>query len=296
MENLNNCPICDSTESKLYLQSNDFSISKENFNIVQCVACNFKYTNPRPNQNSIGPYYQSEEYVSHSDTNKGVINRIYQIVRIYTLSTKLAMIDKIRRKARLLDIGAGTGAFLKFCKDGGHEITGIEPDATARKTAYDINQISLQEEKALNSFEEESFDIITMWHVLEHVHTLKERIAQVNRLLDDNGTLIIAVPNCNSFDAKHYKKHWAAYDLPRHLYHFVPSDIDKLISQFGMRIADIKPMTFDSVYVSMLSEKYKGNTGILGIIKAVLIGLLSNLKGVANSNTHSSQIYIIKKS
>ncbi|NQY10987.1 MAG: class I SAM-dependent methyltransferase [Flavobacteriales bacterium] len=293
MESLNKCPICDHESHKEFLLVNDYSITKEDFHIVQCDGCDFKFTNPRPAQNEIGKYYESDEYVSHSDTNEGIVNKIYQMVKVCTLSKKLALLNRLRPKGNVLDIGAGTGAFLKFCGDNGWEITGVEPDESARKIAQETNHISLKEEDHLATIEDSSYDIITMWHVLEHVHNLKERVGELKRILKDNGRLIIAVPNCNSYDAKHYKNQWAAYDVPRHLYHFTPADITKLIEQFQMKVVEVKPMIFDSFYVSMLSEKYQNNPGIKGLIKAVITGFISNYKGINKRPGHSSQIYII---
>jgi 2-polyprenyl-3-methyl-5-hydroxy-6-metoxy-1,4-benzoquinol methylase len=295
METLTNCPICDHESLKEFLTVKDYSITKEEFKIAQCEGCNFKFTNPRPDLFTISKYYESDNYISHSDTHNGLINKVYQTVRVYTLSKKLALINRLRPHGKLLDIGAGTGAFLKFCKDNGWSIMGIEPDASAKRIALETNNISLYNEDVLEGIDDNSYDIITMWHVLEHVHGLKERVGELKRILKEDGRLIIAVPNCNSYDAKHYQEQWAAYDVPRHLYHFTPEDISLLMSQFQMNVTDTKPMVFDSYYVSLLSEKYNGHTGLFGIIRASVVAFISNFRGITQPNTHSSQIYIISK-
>ncbi|MCH7535542.1 MAG: class I SAM-dependent methyltransferase, partial [Bacteroidetes bacterium] len=251
MESLTKCPICECESHHDFIHCNDYSVSKQPFTIAQCDECQFRFTNPRPAKSEIGKYYDSEKYISHSGTNKGLINTVYQIVKVYTLGKKLALVNRLRTKGKLLDIGAGTGAFLKYCGDDGWAITGIEPDKTARRIAQEVNDISLYNEDIIEEIYDESFDIITMWHVLEHVHELKARIGEVQRILKKDGRLIIAVPNCNSYDTSYYKNYWAAYDVPRHLYHFIPNDIAKLVGQFELKIVDVKPMVFDSFYVSM---------------------------------------------
>jgi len=133
-----------------------------------------------------------------------------------------------------------------------------------------------------------------MWHVLEHVHALKPYLNQCLKSLKQNGRLIIAVPNYTSFDAKYYKKYWAAYDLPRHLYHFSPTSMATLLSEIGFEIVTIKPMWYDSFYVSLLSEKYK-KSGKLGLMLAIIIGGISNFITLFDASKASSIIYEIKK-
>ncbi|WMJ71990.1 class I SAM-dependent methyltransferase [Cytophagaceae bacterium ABcell3] len=291
METLNQCPSCTGTTFTDYLKLRDYSITKERFQLVKCTKCGLIFTNPRPPESEIGRYYKSEEYVSHSDSNKGLINFLYHQVRKFTLKGKTNLINRLSDKGAVLDIGCGTGYFLAACKKEGWEITGTEPDAKAAEIAAKNTNSSIYPN--LFSVPNRSYEIITLWHVLEHIHELKKSMAKVKSLLADQGTLIVAVPNCQSYDAKVYKEKWAAYDVPRHLYHFVPESMEYLMKSEGLEITDIKPMYFDSFYVSMISEKYK-RTGSVGLIKAVINGMLSNLK--AGKSKYSSLIYIIKKS
>ena len=232
MEKLSNCPVCNSTQTSLFLECKDNTVSRETFQIVQCDLCGFKFTNPRPEEDKLGVYYKSEDYVSHSNTKKGFINSTYQSVRKYTLLKKLQLISKYYKSGKILDIGCGTGEFLNTCKNAKWETIGIEPDPDARKMAADNFGLDIRQESALKDLTEHSFDIISMWHVLEHVPRLNERIEELKRLIKPNGIIIIAVPNCNSLDAKIYKENWAAYDVPRHLYHFTPKDIELLFKSY----------------------------------------------------------------
>jgi len=253
------CPVCNSTEIHKVLEAKDYTVSQDSFEIWHCKLCNFRFTQHIPNASNIGPYYQSANYVSHSDTQEGLIHKIYHFVRTYTLKQKLGLIKKALGKSTgdLLDVGAGTGAFAKTMKDAGFTVTGLEPDETARKNALDKNGLTLLSPENLYQFPANSFDVITMWHVLEHVHDLHGYLEKYHAILRQDGKLIIAVPNYTSYDAQVYQQYWAAYDVPRHLYHFSPESMATLAKKKGFQINTYKPMWFDSIYVAMLSEQYK---------------------------------------
>jgi 2-polyprenyl-3-methyl-5-hydroxy-6-metoxy-1,4-benzoquinol methylase len=246
------------------------------------------FTNPRPSPDRIGEYYKSEDYVSHSSTKKGLVNKVYNWVRSYTLKKKISLLKELTPGKKLLDIGAGTGHFLAKAKESGFTVLGLEPDEDARKVALSENGIELKDLSLLHSLDE-TFDVVSMWHVLEHVYDLQVDLEKIVSLVNQDGVLIIAVPNYTSFDAQYYKEFWAAYDVPRHLYHFSPKSIIPLVESKGLKFEKMLPMKFDSYYVSMLSEKYKGGS----ILKAMRIGFLSNQK--AKEGLSSSQIYIFRK-
>jgi 2-polyprenyl-3-methyl-5-hydroxy-6-metoxy-1,4-benzoquinol methylase len=293
MEIITRCPVCNKEEFNLFLNCLDFTVSRETFSIVQCTSCNFKFTNPRPESDSIGNYYQSDDYISHSNTSKGFINFTYKIIRKYTLLKKLQLISKFYKTGSILDIGCGTGEFLNTCKDAQWKTVGIEPDDKTRKTASDRYALNIYSEDYLHELQDESFEIITMWHVLEHVPFLNERIKDLKRLVKPNGIIIIAVPNCDSLDAKIYKENWAAYDVPRHLYHFTPQTLEHVFKNHELKLFNILPMIFDSFYVSMLSEKIK--RGKPNLLCSMWNGFRSNLNGIKTGKTYSSQIYLIRK-
>jgi 2-polyprenyl-3-methyl-5-hydroxy-6-metoxy-1,4-benzoquinol methylase len=191
-----------------------------------------------------------------------------------------------------MDIGCGTGEFLNSCQKNNYQTTGIEPNEKARKFAIEKFGLTVFDESKLNIFSPSTFDVVTMWHVLEHVHKLKERMEQINRLLKPDGTLIIAVPNSDSFDAGKYYDFWAAYDLPRHLYHFTQESIKKLAKRNNFSVKTIIPLKFDAFYISLLSEKYF--TGKQNYIRSFINGIRSNNYGRKNEDNYSSLIYICK--
>ncbi len=289
------CPICNSTNIQEQLSAKDYTVSQNIFSIWHCNACTARFTQDVPDQDAIGAYYASENYISHSDTKKGIINNLYHLVRKRTLGAKRRLVinETGITKGSILDIGCGTGAFLNNMKEANWNITGLEPDTVARTKAAELYHIQPQEPGKLFDLEPASFNAITMWHVLEHVHELHAYIKQIEKLLAPEGKAFIAVPNYTSKDATIYAAHWAAYDVPRHLYHFSPQSMEILLAQHGLKLTAVKPMWFDSFYVSMLSEQYKNGKG--NIINAVFNGFVSNLKAWGNTRKCSSVIYVIRK-
>jgi SAM-dependent methyltransferase len=288
------CPVCGSSDIHPLLTAKDHSVSGEEFVIWQCQSCTLRFTQDVPDESSIGPYYQSQDYISHSNTNKGLLNKLYQAVRKFTLGQKSALvISHTTNKGRILDIGAGIGAFLNEMKGKGWDIEGIEPDYGARQQAKKLFAIDVKPAPELRTLPHNNFDAITLWHVLEHVESLQDYVALLKQLLKKNGKIFIAVPNYTSLDADLYGNRWAAYDVPRHLYHFTPRSVDVLVQKHGMKIIARKPMWFDAFYISLLSSKYRtGSTSWLG---AALNGIRSNFKALLNKEKASSLIYIISK-
>ncbi len=290
-----NCPCCQSAAIQKKLEAGDYTVSHEIFEIWECADCSLRFTQDVPDLGDSGKYYQSDTYVSHTDTKKGIINRLYHLVRRRTLRQKRKLVQQITglQKGSLLDIGAGTGAFAHEMQTAGWNVTGLEPDNATRVRAEQLHGVSLQPAESLFQPEMQSFSAITMWHVLEHVHALHDYIAQLNKLLQPGGKIFIAVPNYTSRDADIYSKYWAAYDVPRHLYHFSPAAMGKLLKQHGLTITSMKPMWFDSFYIAMLSEKYKN--GYSNLVRAIWNGFRSNIKAMGDMGTCSSVIYIIEK-
>ncbi len=284
------CPICGSKESVLFLESNDFSTSGEDFSIRECADCNFRFTSPIPTEDRIGSYYESEDYISHTDSKKGMMNKIYQTVRRRAIRSKEQLIASFATERKLLDIGCGTGDFLSHCKELGWDTQGLEPDEGARNICREKG-VKVQDIDQLHQLEDRSVSVITMWHVLEHVYHLNRDFEKIKAVLKDDGKLVIAVPNCSSYDAQKYGKFWAAYDLPIHLYHFRPNDVANLAEKFDMKVEKILPMKYDAYYVSMLSEKYKGGS----LPSAFLTGMKSNKKANTKNHKYSSQIYLLSK-
>lgn len=286
------CPVCGNNNIAPVFPVKDFTVSHEQFEIWQCNNCSLRFTQNVPEESEIGRYYQSENYISHSDTHEGIINKLYHTVRIRTLLQKKKLVEKIsgKKEGSLLDIGCGTGAFLHTIQQSGWKITGLEPDEAARKKAFELYQLEVESAEILFSLAPQSFDAITMWHVLEHVHELHPYMDQLKKILLPAGKLFIAVPNYTSYDEKVYKQNWAAYDVPRHLYHFSPKAMKHLLEMHGLKIEKMKPMWFDSFYVSLLSEQYL--TGKSHPVAAFFRGGISNAKALADTSKCSSVIYI----
>ncbi|MCD4683198.1 MAG: class I SAM-dependent methyltransferase [Bacteroidales bacterium] len=292
MITLSKCPVCNKSELSIFLSTKDYFLTNEDFDIVKCNSCGFKFTNPRPNESDIGKYYESSEYISHSNVKQGFVNQLYQLIRKITINRKIGIINQYFKKGSILDIGCGTGEFLNSLKLQNYDTIGIEPNEIARKHAIEKYDLEVLDEEGLDKLEKDKFDVITLWHVLEHVFHLDERINQIKQLLSKDGILIVALPNSNSWDAKHYKQYWAAFDCPRHLYHFDQVSVKNLFLEFGFELIKSTPMIFDAFYICMLSEKYK--TGKSNMIKAFFYGLKSNLSAMFNQNNYSSIIYILK--
>lgn len=292
MHQIFNCPVCNSSSFNEFIKCKDFMLSQKMFSIVECKDCRFKFTNPRPENEKIGDYYKSNEYISHSDTKKGVVSKLYHLVRNYTLKNKLKLISKYVSRGTILDYGCGTGAFLSICKKYGWNVFGFEPDKDAAKIASQKDVFVFDNSNDLvNQNETTGYDIITLWHVLEHVTELNDTIRFLKYNLKKDGALIVALPNYKSYDAGVYKEYWAAYDVPRHLYHFDKNSITNIMTKHGFFLEETRPMPFDSFYVSLLSEKYSNNKN--NFFRAFINGFLSNIKA-NKSNNYSSLIYIFK--
>lgn len=293
--NIIQCPVCDGNSFSPFLICTDFFVSGEQFNIKQCISCGFKITENIEDEENIGRYYQSEEYISHSNTSKGLVNSVYHAVRNYMLGRKRRLVEKATslKTGQILDVGTGTGFFLNEMKENGWQVTGTEKSNEAREfSKKEFNLDNLPSEN-LFTLKDKSFDVITLWHVLEHIHLINENMENFHRLLKENGKLIIAVPNHDSFDAKHYKEFWAAFDVPRHIWHFAPKQMKQLGEKHGFKLASLHTMPFDSFYVSLLSEKYKKSK--LALIKGIYFGKISWLKSLITPAKCSSVIYVFKK-
>lgn len=288
------CPVCGSLKFKKVLTANDYLISGECFDIMECKKCTLRFTSQIPNEEDIGNYYKSDKYISHAKRITSIFDIVYKIIRKFTLRSKRNIVKRISQKqsGTLLDIGCGTGDFLKIMKQSGWNINGVEVNAGARKLAQtNTGSIILDQTEFFES--EQKYDVITLWHSLEHLNTLTRFLEKISVSLNANGVVMIAVPNYKSFDAEYYKQDWAAYDVPRHLYHFSFESMVKLMEKLGFGLIEYKQLPFDPFYVSLLSElsvRKKHN-----IIKALWIGWKSYWQGKQNEKQGSSILYAFRK-
>jgi SAM-dependent methyltransferase len=295
MEKLSQCLVCGNDQfTKLY-SCTDFVATHETFDVVTCNKCSFVFTNPRPNADSIGPYYQSDKYVSHAGAKDklGFIYKIYDIVRNFSIQSKLQLIKSYNPSGKLMDLGCGLGYFLDgTIKDKTFEAVGADISEEAISYVKTKFGYEVLHESKLDSLPHNHFDVITQWHVLEHVHLLNERMIQLHNLLKKDGTLFIAVPNSNSWDAKHYKVYWDGFDVPRHLYHFNTQSFTQLMEKHGFKVISKKPLWFDAPYISMRSETHKRNN--LVMLRGAFSGFISNFSALFTKE-YSSILFVVKK-
>lgn len=291
----NKCPLCGSVDIAVILECTDFLVSGEKFPVSRCGSCNFAFTNDYPPEDMAAGYYRSDEYISHSDTGKGLVNKIYHIARKIMLWRKYSMLKSLSApgKASVLDIGSGTGYFPMYLRKKGWECQGIEISEEAREYARTNNSISLFSPGDIGTFGNNSMDIITMWHTLEHFYHPDEYLASSHHILKDKGLLVIAVPNHLSYDALRYGDMWAAWDVPRHLWHFNPDTISTMAGKHGFTLKAVRRLPLDAFYVSALSEKHKQST--LPFLRGLITGLISWMHSMLRIRKTSSLVYIFRK-
>ncbi|MEG1587033.1 MAG: class I SAM-dependent methyltransferase [Bacteroidales bacterium] len=291
---LEECPLCGQNEPKNVMSCTDHYASGESYQLVRCSKCGFLFTLDFPDETEIGRYYETPAYVSHSDTRKGLMNKVYHLVRSYMLGQKASMTEALNqnKKGRILDIGCGTGYFLNAMQKRGWNTLGVEKSETAARSAEKHFGLSVLSDLK-NVPVGDTFDVISLWHVMEHLQDLPAVFSRLRELLKKEGCLIIALPNSESYDAEYYGKFWGAYDVPRHLWHFSPDTFSQLAQREGFRIEKFAPMPFDAFYVSMLSEKYKGNR--FSFIRGMWRGKVAFWHSLRNPRKSSSIIYILRR-
>lgn len=289
------CPICGGAKLIYYTTCKDSFTSGEEFDLYQCEKCQFLQTTNIPSKDDLGKYYQSDAYISHSNTKKGLINKVYHTVREYMLNRKANLVEEYSniKNGALLDVGTGIGLFPKKMIEKQWDVEAIETSADARSFAKDNFNITLHDENYWSTLLPESKDVITLWHVLEHIPELNAIWDRFHTILKQKGTLIIAVPNCSSFDAQYYHKDWAAFDVPRHLWHFTPESMKQIAKKHKFQVVKELTMPFDGFYISMISEKNRDSS--FSFIKGFWIGLKGWIKSWKRQSESSSIIYILKK-
>ena len=292
-EKMNNkCPWCGSEKAQINLWLRDEFLTKEDFHICECLNCGLLYTMPRPDKNRIGAYYKSDEYYSHQENKKGFIPKVYERVKSINLKHKYKLATNGFQPGKLLDIGCGVGDFLHTSEMHGWECIGVEPSEDAQAIAQNRVKGKIIKSEELEGFPNGAFDVITMWHVLEHVDDLKWQVAQLQRLVKPSGRVIIAIPNYKSYDGQYYKEQWAAYDVPRHLNHFNRNVLTKIFKINGLELVKMDKLKWDAYYISYLSEQYKHHS--LPLVRGLYRGFISNCKA-KRSGEWSSLVYVFER-
>jgi SAM-dependent methyltransferase/predicted nucleic-acid-binding Zn-ribbon protein len=294
LEQLKNCPRCGSSEFKQALEAIDHTVSRGRFTLTDCQQCGFRTTNPRPRPSDLGSYYESEDYISHSNVRRTLQDRLYQMARNWALKRKYALVNAYAPGGRVLDIGCGTGEFLHHMMSRGYTVQGIEPSLRAREQA--IANFSIDVAPSLDRVPaQEQFQLVTMWHVLEHMADPRATFKRLFALLADRGILVIAVPDRESWDASHFGSDWAAWDVPRHLMHFRRSDVLTMLHEHGFEPLATKRMPLDAFYIAMLSTRNKGAGTVAALFMGILLGTVSNMVSMLTNRPTSSSLFIARK-
>ena len=268
----------------------DFFLTNEEFELVKDLPTKMLNTSPKPSKKNLSKYYASSKYISHQESSYTFFSKIYFFARALALWPKSLLISKHFHKPKsALDIGSGSGSFVRHLSKKKWNVKGYEPSNKAREFAEKNNVAHVSSLKDLSPL---SYSLITFWHSLEHVYSMEETLKKSIKALEENGIIMIACPNYTSWDAKYYGSAWAAYDVPRHLRHFAPESLKRILEPMGMKQLSQHPLLFDALYISMLSEKNLKSK--LLFIKGLFFGLYSNIRGFFYKN-YSSQIYIFKK-
>ena len=290
---MSTCPLCKADNSTHYLSLKDYFLTQEEFELVRCNECGLLFTNPRPDASNMQAYYESKQYFSHQENTSGLIPRIYEFVKSFNLKRKLNIATSGKSIGRILDIGCGTADFLLKAKQNKWEVSALEPNEHAREIASKRLGVSIIRPEEISEIPDASCDVITMWHVLEHVENLQEEASHLHRMLKPGGRLVIAVPNYKSYDAQYYKDKWAAWDVPRHLSHFDKESMKKAFEPYkDLILKDITTLRWDAYYISYLGEKYKGN--MFPLLRGCFRGFVSNVKAMG-SGEYSTLVYIFEK-
>ena len=323
---LTSCPVCGSDDIQKVLEVVDYFSSGELFPLFDCLRCGFRFTNCFPSEKTIGKYYDSPGYIAHSDTHRGLVNKLYHAARKVMVKRKVRLVTTaiqgvvgglnvtnkvgepnrpgsaggraniLNETVRLLDMGCGTGYFLHAAKKRGFTVSGIEKEQGAREHAITKFGLDVQGEEDFWNIKRESYHVVTLWHVLEHLEKLNESIEKIKEVLTDEGVVVIAVPNHLSYDAHFYKEHWAAYDIPRHLWHFTPVTLERLLARHGLVVTGRHALPFDPLYISLLSEKYAKSNLLVRYARPLLVGLKSLIRSCRNVEHGSSIVFIVQKS
>ena len=271
----------------MQMKIKDYFYSQEVFEVLPSKHEGILETFPKLSEEKLSEYYYHEKYISHQTQSKSLFDKAYQFAKRFMTKRKQKMVLKFHSSGRILDIGTGTGDFLKSFDPKRWEKYAIEPNEDLHQRLKE-NNISLLD--GVDKIKNHKFDVITLWHALEHIPNLEETLQSIRESLTPNGILVIAVPNYKSFDAKFYKSFWAAWDVPRHVWHFSKQGLISLCQTFDLKFYNTISLPLDAFYISIVSEKYRKSNNI---VRGFMVGLYSNVSGMFK-NEYSSFVYVFK--
>ena len=290
------CPICGHNEFEKVYDLDDYKITQETFSLQKCTHCTLIYTVDPPLGDNIGRYYESDDYLEHSNRKNDLFSRMYGWGRDLMFGYKYGILKKLGSEKKILDIGAGSGYFLNFMRGKGYSVTGIEMSERARNHAKEVHNLDIHPDEMFhNKAFKEKFDIISLWHVMEHLYDLNQVVKRFDELLNPNGHLVIALPNYNALEVEIYKKYWNGWDVPRHLWHFSPQSLKHLMNNHGFEIERMKMMPLDPLFNTLLTNKYRQGNAVMNVLRMCTVGVMSLISGLFNVEKASSIIYVIKR-
>jgi 2-polyprenyl-3-methyl-5-hydroxy-6-metoxy-1,4-benzoquinol methylase len=292
---IESCLVCGNSDQTDQMTVTDHLVSKDDFTLVKCPKCQFRYISDPPSAAGAYRFYDTEEYVEHSDNAEGIVNRVYHYARQWMLKYKYRLLESHGAKRKLLDFGTGTGYFIQAMKSKGYDVRGIEISEKAR--SFGIKNFALQlfaPDRLYDKDFEGGYGYITFWHVLEHVYEPHMVLQRLKELMADDGVMIVALPNYKCLEAKYYKGYWNGYDVPRHLWHFTKDSFISYMNGQGFKLIKTSRLPLDPYYNCLISESYRNKSWFYLFIP--LLATISLIRGYFDIDKASSIVYHYKKS
>ena len=294
-QDFNSCPLCGAYGQTPYADCTDFTVSRESYILMRCPECGMVYTSNPPKECDTSKYDKLDLKLKLGDSPAGLIHKLYYYIRLRMLSRKAHIVESqsYRTGGSLLNYGAKTGYFSHKMERRGWKVTSIEKYHEERLFSLEMFHHRMFDVPEMDRLHPETFDVITLWHVFEHCYDPNGLLDKFYKLLRPTGILIMACPNIRSTDAMHYGPYWAAYDVPRHLWHFNTTSLSELAHKHGFTLMHRERMPFDCFYISILSEKHKRHK--MAFLRGILYGFHCWLVSLAHPDSSSSMVYVFRK-
>ena len=289
------CPLCGASGQMPYADCIDFTVSKESFILLRCPQCGVVFTSNPPKESETIRYDTLDLKLKLGDSPRGLTDKLYYYVRHRMLRKKASIVESqsYRTGGTLLNYGAKTGYFSHYMERRGWKVTSIEKYHEERQFSLETFHHRMYDVSEMDRLTPETFDVITLWHVFEHCYNPNGLLNRFYRLLRPGGILLIACPNICSTDAMHYGANWAAYNVPRHLWHFNPTSLSNLLNKHGFTLMHRQKLSYDCFYISVLSEKNKNSK--MPFLRGMWFGMRCWFISLARLDKSSSLVYVFRK-